>query len=188
MFFFEQTKRLWLEFTKFKRFRSFPIGLSILLGILVSPLMLIFVLMMFTLFIGSIIYSLLSSPIEYLHKILKDEIKEKHVAVQVVLYLISWGVLFALYFIFAFFSFYLFILYFFTSVIGWLASLSGYKFHILANEENIELDIPVHVKKEKASKEPKEKKKKKKDDIEDNESNNNESKEDLPSEENQKEE
>ncbi len=160
MFFFNQTKRLWLEFFKFKRLKSLPLWLSIILGILLSPFILVFIILIGVLFLCAIIYSLLSAPIEYLHGILKEEIKEKHPAVQVVLYFISWSILFPLYVTFAFFSFYIYFFYFLVSLVGWLVSLAGFKFHLSPNEENIENDIPVRVKKEKAPKAPKQKKEK----------------------------
>ena len=144
MLFFERTKRLVGEFLLFKRYKQMHPAIAIFVGIFLIPFALFFFIYAGFTFLASILFALFESPIKYLHNILREEVKERHIAVQVIVYWFSWPLLFILYVFYAFFTLMVFFCYLGTVMFGYIANLGGFKFHISPMDEDISKEIDEH--------------------------------------------
>lgn len=140
MLFFERTKRLVQEFLLFKKYKQIHPALAVFTGIFLIPFALLFFIQLGFTFLASILFTLFEAPIKYLHGILKDEVKESKTAVQVIVYYFSWPVLFAFYVFYALFTLMVFFNYLETVLVGYIANLGGFKFHISPMEQDISKD------------------------------------------------
>ena len=146
MSFFKQGQRLLHEFFKFKKYKSMHPALAVFSGIfLLFPAILFFFGIAFY-FIGAIFFDLMKSPVEFLHTILRNEKKDNHPAPQCVIYWFAWPVVFTIYAFMAMFTLLINVQYFLAQVAGYIASMGGYRFHLLPTEENIEIGefVPVN--------------------------------------------
>lgn len=140
MQFFTNLRRLWAEVFSLKRYKRMHSALAVLCFIAVLPFVILFVIGIGAAFIFAIMFALIQGPLDYLHGIVKQEKNGAHPAVQVVIYLISWPLLFFLYAMYALFALALYIIYFFNVVFGYYTSLGGFKFHLSPLEEDIAKD------------------------------------------------
>ena len=137
MTYFERTRRLAKEFFTFKKYKKMHPALAVLIGLLVSPFAIMFLFDLLDTFFMSILFSFFEAPIKYLHGILNDEAKKTRIATEVVIYIISWPLLFFFYVLYALTALFLVISYFFAVLSGYIASLGGFKFHISPFVEDI---------------------------------------------------
>lgn len=138
MHFFERSKRLGQEFLKFKKYKHMHPAIAVFVGLFLFPFAVSFFASLGILFLLSILFTIVEGPLNYLHKVVKDEGKEMNKATEVVIYFFSWPLLFFFYVLYALLTLLIFIAYFNTVCVGYIASLGGYRFHITPNEENIE--------------------------------------------------
>jgi cobalamin synthase len=130
MKYFEHAKKLAKAIFSFEKYKAMPLWLAIICGILMVPYWLIFIVWLVALSALTIFLSFLETPINFLHNIMKDEAKEKRTPVEVVIYIISWPLIFVFYAFFAITTITTSIIYFFTEAWGFVASLGGFRFHI----------------------------------------------------------
>lgn len=141
MFFYDRFIRLLNEFLEFKRYKKMPLILRIFVSICLTPFFLLFFIFFLISLLQSWIFIIIETPIRMLHEIVtKEGEKVKH-ATQFIIYFISWPFIFLFYISYAFMTLTLAILYVFTSIFGYVASLGGYKFHVSAHTESIEKDF-----------------------------------------------
>lgn len=139
MSFFKQGQRLLHEFFKFKKYKSMHPALAVFSGIfLLVPALLFFFGMVFY-FIGAVFFDLMKSPVEFLHTILKNERKDIHWFPTAVVYCFAWPIVFGVYALMAIFTLLINVQYFMAQLAGYIASMGGYRFHLLPTEENIEI-------------------------------------------------
>ena len=141
MLFFERTKRLAREFLQFKKFKQMSPALAVFVGIFLIPFALLFFIQLGFTFLACILFALFEAPIKYLHSISRDEVKDSRTAVQVIVYYFSWPILFAFYVFYALFTLMVFINYLETVLVGYIANLGGFRFHISPLEENISKNL-----------------------------------------------
>lgn len=139
MYFFNQFKRLFGDVRKAQLtifFKTHPVigGLAIFASL---PFLALFCVYDLAGILFSIPFALLTTPFSRVHAFLKKERDETHVAVNCVLYFLSWGVVFFGYIVNAVLTCMFYIAYFMTATLGYIASFGGIKFHIVPTEETI---------------------------------------------------
>ena len=91
--------------------------------------------------IYSFLFKIIKSPIEYLHSIAKKEGEEVKHGTQAVIYLVSWPLIFFLYAFSALLVVVINIGYAILSILAYIATLGGFKYHVFINEaEDISID------------------------------------------------
>ena len=140
MLYFEKTLRSIKEYLLLKRYKNMNIVLAIFVFIFMLPFHIAFFVWAGYTFLLSIFYSVIEAPIRFLHDLIRDETKESHVAFKIVIYYLSWPLIFIFYVFYAFMIVSIVISYLFTQVIGYVASLAGYRFHITPKEEDISIE------------------------------------------------
>ncbi|MBE6536265.1 MAG: hypothetical protein E7677_06590 [Ruminococcaceae bacterium] len=140
--FLQKMTTLLKEAFKFKKYKAMSTSLAVFTGILMIPV--VIASFMATAIFGGLafLFAVVSSPVKYLHEIVRGEGKEVKHATQAIIYLISWPAVFALY---GFMSFLLVLLlpaYAMLSFLLFVWSLGGFKFHLLLNKVD---DISIEV-------------------------------------------
>lgn len=151
MVFFENTKRLALEFLAFKKYKQMNTVLAVFVGIFMIPFFVAFAVQMLWTFISAIFFTIVEAPIKFLHKLVKDETENSHLAFKIVIYYLSWPIIFAFYVSYAMMLIDIFVSYVFAQAFGYVASLGGFKFHITPLEERIEAEVDPEQKHNKAA-------------------------------------
>ena len=139
MYFFDQFKRLFSDVRKATLtifFKTHP-AIGILARFASLPFLVLFYVCELAGILFSIPVALLTTPFSRVHAFLKKERDETHVAVNCVLYFLSWGVVFFGYILNAVLTCMLYITYFISALWGYLASFGGIKFHIVPTDETI---------------------------------------------------
>ena len=141
MLFFERTKKLVGEFLLFKKYKQMHPAIAVFVGIFLIPFALFFFIFAGFTFLSAIMFALFESPIKYLHNIIHEEVKDSKTAIQVIVYYFSWPLLFIFYVFYAFFTLLVFFYYLGTMMVGYIASLGGYKFHVSPMDEDISKNL-----------------------------------------------
>lgn len=139
MYFFNQFKRLFGDVRKAILtifFKTHPV-IGVLAIFASLPFLALFCVWDLAAILFSIPFALLTTPFSRIHTFLKKERDENHVAVNCVLYFLSWGVVFFGYILNAVLTCMFYIAYFMTATLGYLASFGGIKFHIIPTDETI---------------------------------------------------
>lgn len=139
MYFFNQFKRLYSDVRKAILtifFKTHPVigGIAIFASL---PFLALFSVFDLAGILFSIPVALLTTPFSRVHAFLKKERDETHVAVNCVLYFLSWGFVFLGYIFNALLTCMFYITYFISAMFGYLASFGGIKPHIIPTDETI---------------------------------------------------
>ena len=151
MQFFENTKRLAREFLAFKKYKQLNKVLAVFVGIFMFPFFILFGVMLAWTFFSAIFFTIVEAPIKFLHNLIKDETKEHHLAFRMLIYYLSWPIIFIFYVFYALMIVDIYICYFFTQCVGYVASLGGFHFHISPLDERIDKEIDLERKHNKAA-------------------------------------
>lgn len=146
MQFFENTKRLAREFLSFKKYKQMNTVLAVFVGLFMSPFIIMFFVELFWTFINAIIFTIIEAPIKFLHKLIRDETQEHHLAFRIIIYYLSWPIVFGLYVTYALMMIDIVISYVITQAIGYVASLGGFLFHISPLDERIDKEVDMEQK------------------------------------------
>ncbi len=137
----EKTTRLLKEAFKLKKYLAMPPVLAILVGIFMLPVALISAGLAIIVYILGYILSVANIPAERLHNLLHTEGQSVKHATQALVYLISWGAIFATYTSLTVLMVILTVLYSLLSIFTYLWTLGGFKFHLYADEEDISIEV-----------------------------------------------
>ena len=137
----EKTTRLLKEAFQFKKYKAMPLILAILVGIFMFPVALISAILAVAVYLPGYMFAIVSQPVESLHKLLNNEGKEVKHGTQALIYLLSWGFIFVAYASLASLSVVLTVLYSLFSIVTYLWTLGGFKFHLFASEEDISIEL-----------------------------------------------
>lgn len=129
------------EATLLKKYKAMPLVLAIFVGIFMLPLVLTSLVCAGMLYLLGYLFSVVSLPVQSLHKLLKEEGQSVQHGAQVAIYLVSWGFVFGAYAALSFFLVTLTVLYSLFSIITYLWTLGGFKFHLFAKEEDISVEV-----------------------------------------------
>ena len=153
MKFFETANRLAKEVFSLKRYAKMPKALAVFVGIFLAPFFVGFIFALGALFIASILFAIMQAPLDYLHRVLREEGDRVKTATQVVVYFFSWPFVFFLYIWYALLTLFIYIAYFVSVCFGYIISLGGIFFHVdpfyekigkeVEREPNYKIYIPV---------------------------------------------
>jgi len=129
------------EASLLKKYKAMPLALAIVVGILMLPLVLASLVSALMLYVLGYLFSVVSLPVQSLHKLLKEEGQSVQHGAQVAVYLVSWGFVFGAYAALSFFLVMLTVLYSLFSIFTYLWTLGGLKFHLFAKEEDISVEV-----------------------------------------------
>ena len=135
--------RLMKEALKFKKYKAMPIVAAVFVGLFMFPFMVTAFLLWTTLLLIAFVFKIIVSPINYLHSILTNEAKQISAAGQFAIYLISWPIVFVYYVVVSVLLILIYIQYALLSIINYLWTLGGFKFHVFIDRED---DISIEVK------------------------------------------
>lgn len=124
-----------------KKYKAMPVALAIIVGIFMLPLILASLISAFFVYVLGYLFSVVSLPVQSLHKLLKEEGQAVKHGTQVIIYLASWGFVFSAYAALSFFLVTLTVLYSLFSIFTYLWTLGGFKFHLFTKEEDIAIEV-----------------------------------------------
>ena len=124
-----------------KKYKAMPLPLAIIVGIFMLPTVIASFICAAVLYVMGYLFSVISLPVQRLHKLLRDEGQSVHNATQFIIYFISWGFIFFAYALLSFFLIMLTVLYSVFAILTYLWSLGGFKFHVFANDEDISIEV-----------------------------------------------
>lgn len=124
-----------------KKYKAMPLALAILVGIFMLPLVLACIFVAVPLYVLGYLFSVVSLPVQSLHKLLREEGQSLKHGAQIVVYLLSWSFIFSAYAMLTFFLVTLTVLYSVFVIITYLWTLGGFKFHLFAKDEDISVEV-----------------------------------------------
>lgn len=125
----------------FKKYKAMHPVLAILCGILMLPLVLISFIMAGIYFVLSFFFTIEIAPIKFLHGLVSKEGEGVKHATQFAIYWIAWPVVFFLYLLASGFIVTLSMLYALTSILTFIWSFGGFRFHLFATAEDISVEV-----------------------------------------------
>ena len=129
------------EATKLKKYKAMPLGLAIATGVLMLPVLLVSISFAVLLYVLGYLFSVICLPTKKLHELLHNEGQGVKHATQFVIYFLSWSIVFTAYAVLSFFLIVLTILYSIFSILTYVWSLGGFKFHVFAGEEDVAVEV-----------------------------------------------
>ena len=137
-----KTTNILKEAFKFKKYKAMPIGLAIFLMLIMLPIAIASIAITIPLYIFGFIFRIIAAPIQHLHDVMHKEGQSVKHATQFIIYFISWGTVFILYCLSAFLLFFNSVCYAILSLLAYLWTFGGFKFHLYADETD---DISIEV-------------------------------------------
>lgn len=128
------TTALFKEAFKFKKYKAMPIFFAIVVGICQIGFALASFVVAGLIYVVNFVKKLLMLPVEYMHSIVRGEKDEVKAGAQTVIYLISWPVIFLAYLSLTFLVVALNVLYILLSLVTFVWTLGGFRFHLLLSE------------------------------------------------------
>lgn len=139
--FMQSTSNVWKEAIKLKKYKAMPLGLAIPTGVLMLPVALVSLIAAVLIYVLGYLFSVVLLPTQRLYKLLHEEGQTVKHASQFIMYFLSWGFIFSAYAALSLFMIILTVLYTIFSILAYLATLGGFKFHVFAKEEDISVDV-----------------------------------------------
>lgn len=129
------------EAFKFKKYKTMHPALAVFTGIFMIPLVLISFVLVAVVAVLEFFFSVLTSPVKYLHAVVHDEGKVVMHATQFIIYFISWPLVFMLYALMSFLIVLIVPIYALLSITVYIWTLGGFKFHLYMNKyEDISIE------------------------------------------------
>ena len=139
--FMEKATAVLNEAFALKKYKAMPLVLAIIVGIFMLPFAVAGMLLAAALYVMGYLFSIVSLPVQSLHKLLKEEGASVGHATQFIIYFLSWSFVFTAYALLTFFMVSLTVLYSVFSIITYIWTLGGFKFHVLTSEEDISIQV-----------------------------------------------
>lgn len=139
--FFERMVALLKEAFRFKKYKAMPAALAVFAGLLMLPLVIFSFLVTAALSVSIFLFTVLISPVRYLHSIVSYEGKDVKHATQFIIYFISWPFLFTVYAMLYALLLLIYPLYALLSITTYTWSLCGFRFHLFPTEENYAFEV-----------------------------------------------
>ena len=125
---------LFRELFKFKKYKSMPLVWAILVGIFMLPFTIISFLSAAFIYLLHFFIKIIMIPTDFLHGVLRDEKSNVSSAAQVVVYLVSWPIVFFGRIFMAFLVFFVNLIYVGFSISSFTWSLGAFRFHLFINK------------------------------------------------------
>ena len=139
--FMDRTNAVIKEALLLKKFKAMPLALAIIVGIFMLPIILLSAILAIFLYVFGYLFSIVSLPVDRLYKILHDEGQSVQHATQFIIYFLSWTFIFSAYATLSFLLIVLTVMYSLFSILSYIWTLGGFKFHLFASEENISVEV-----------------------------------------------
>lgn len=139
--FMDRTSAVIKEALLLKKYKAMPLVLAIIVGIFMLPLILVSAVLAVSLYIFGYLFSIVSLPIDRLYKILHNEGQSVQHATQFIIYFLSWAFIFSAYAMLSFLMIVLTVTYSLFSIVSYIWTLGGFKFHLFASEEDISVEV-----------------------------------------------
>lgn len=139
--FMEKANLVLKEALKLKKYKAMPKVLAILTAIFMLPLIVAGYIFAGFVFIFGYLYNVASQPVQALHNLLQEEGQKVKHGTQVVVYFLSWATVFGAYVALAFLRISLTIQYTIFSILTYLWTLGGFKFHAFVTDEDISIEV-----------------------------------------------
>lgn len=139
--FVEKATAVLKEAVQLKKYKAMPLVFAIIVGVFMLPVAIASAVCAALLYVLGYLFSVVSLPVQSLHKLLHEEGQKVKHGTQLVVYLLSWGFIFAAYATLTFFLVTLTVLYSLFSIFTYLWTLGGFKFHLFAKEEDIAVEV-----------------------------------------------
>lgn len=140
--FFNKTINLIKEAFKFKKYKAMNGFFAVVVGITMIPFVLLSFYLLLLVILETFLFKVLINLVNSLKLLVNQEGKEVHPATQFIIYLVSWPVLLALYLILSLSYVWIIIFYAILSLVTYIWTLGGFKFHLFAYEKD---DISIEV-------------------------------------------
>ena len=139
--FMQRTTAVLTEAQKLKKYKAMPLALAIIVGIFMLPIAIAAAACAAVLYVLGYLFSVVSLPVQRLHKLLHDEGQGVQHATQFILYFLSWTFVFSAYALLSFFLIVLTVLYSVFSILTYICTLGGFKFHVFPADEDISIEV-----------------------------------------------
>ena len=139
--FVEKATAVLKEAIQLKKYKAMPLVLAIFVGIFMLPVAIISAVFAALVYVLGYLFSVVSLPVQSLHKLMHDEGQNVKTATQFLVYLFSWGFIFTTYASLTFLMIALTVLYSLFAIFTYLWTLGGLKFHLFATEEDIAVEV-----------------------------------------------
>ena len=140
--FFSSTLTLLRESFKFKKYKAMHPVFAIITGLALLPIVIASIFVAFFLLCTCFFFKVLSAPIGYLHGLLHKEGQEVKHGTQVIIYWISWPVVFGLYTLVSILLVFITVQYAVLSMLCYVWTLGGFKGHLFpAADKSIEINV-----------------------------------------------
>lgn len=131
------------EAIELKKYKAMPLVLAIFVGIFMLPVAVAGAVCAVLVYVLGYLFSVVSLPVQNLHKLLHDEGQSVKHGTQLLIYLLSWGFVFFNYAALTFLMVTLTVLYSLFTIFTYLCTLGGFKFHLFAAEAEEDLAVEV---------------------------------------------
>jgi hypothetical protein len=125
----------------FKKYKAMSPVLAVLSGIVMIPVVLLSFLLAAVYFLLSFFFSIEITPIKFLHGLITKEGKDVMHATQFAVYWIAWPVVFFFYVLASALLVFLAMFYALLSILTFVWSFGGFKFHLFPVEADISIDV-----------------------------------------------
>ena len=139
--FVERATAVLKEAVQLKKYKAMPLVFAIIVGIFMLPVVAVSAILAVLVYVLGYLFSVVSLPLQSLHKLLHEEGQGVKHATQFLVYLVSWGFVFTAYASLTFLMVTLTVLYSLFSIFTYLWTLGGFKFHLFATEEDIAVEV-----------------------------------------------
>ena len=139
--FVERATAVLKEAVQLKKYKAMPLVFAIIVGIFMLPVVAVSAILAVLVYVLGYLFSVVSLPLQSLHKLLHEEGQSVKHATQFLVYLVSWGFVFTAYASLTFLMVTLTVLYSLFSIFTYLWTLGGFKFHLFATEEDIAVEV-----------------------------------------------
>jgi len=140
--FLQKMTTLLKEAFKFKKYKAMNKALAVFTGLLMLPIVIASFFATAVFASLAFAFAVISSPVKYLHEILRGERDGVMHATQFIIYFIAWPIVFGLYVLMSFLLLMLLPAYALLSFLLYVWSLGGFKFHLFLNKvEDISIEV-----------------------------------------------
>jgi len=139
--FVERATAVLKEAVQLKKYKAMPLVFAIIVGIFMLPVVAVSAILAALVYVLGYLFSVVSLPLQSLHKLLHEEGQSVKHATQFLVYLVSWSFVFTAYAFLTFLMVTLTVLYSLFSIFTYLWTLGGFKFHLFATEEDIAVEV-----------------------------------------------
>ena len=137
----KKTGLLLKEAFKFKRYQAMHPALAVFTGIFMIPFVLIGMLLTAVLSLFSFVLNILLTPLKHIHSLVHTEGQQVNHATQFWIYFLSWPVILFYYVACSLLFAFVYVLYALLSIVTYVYTLGGFKFHIVPNADSDDIAI-----------------------------------------------